>query len=334
MKTISSTDITNAGEANLQNPLSNEMNFQKVLPPALCDRDSLVFISESEQFTIAKKNGANGFIILEKIYAQIQPQLTTGMAAWTTKSIQQAMTSILPLFDRESQYLKQGVHPTAIIHPTAVVSASAHIGPYCVIGANAKISDHTILTAHVYIGSNCEIGRHCIFAPFVSVGQDGFGFFTDKNFHHHKIPQIGNVVIEDNCEFGAHCAVDRATLTTTRIQQGSKFDNFCHIAHNVQFGENALITAGFIVAGSTIIGKNLTTAGGVHMNGHIRVADHVTLSARAGVLQDIETSGVYGGYPLEPHKDSIKTLMSLPHLKDLRKQVTKILKHLQLNNEE
>ena len=244
------------------------------------------------------------------------------------------MSSILELFDNIKAHLTKGIHPTASIHPTAQVSKSAHIGAFAVIEAYALVGDDSIIYPHVYLGAYCEVGNRCLISSHVTIGSDGFGYFTAKTFKHHKIPQIGKVVIEDDCEFGSHCAIDRATLTETRIKKGSKFDNFCHIAHNVQFGENALVTAGFIVAGSTIIGKNLMTSGGVHILGHLKIADNVILSARAGVTQNIEHSGMYGGFPIETHKESIKTHVSIPQIKKIKKQVTKILKYLNLNEKE
>lgn len=333
MKSISTAEISKAGADFLIVRQNVSLNFECVLPPALARANSLVFASKPAQFETAVAQGATGFILLESLHEQLKPQIKPSFSVWTTQNIQMAMSKVLVLFDEATPHLQQGIHPTASIHPTAQVSASAHIGPYCVIGAYAKVGDHTVLTAHDYVGAYCEVGSRCLFAPFVSLGQDGFGFATDKNFLHHKIPQIGRVVIEDDCEFGAHCAVDRATLTDTRIRKGSKFDNFCHVAHNVQIGENALITAGFIVAGSTVIGRNLMTAGGVHMVGHVKVADNVILTGRAGVTSDISKSGMYGGFPIEPHIDSVKTLSSLPHIKTLRKQVRRILKHLHLDDE-
>lgn len=333
MKSISSAEISKAGADFLIAQQNISLQFNRVLPPPQADANSLVFVSKAAQFEAALMQGASGFILLENVYESLKPQITPHLCIWTTKNIQMAMSKILVLFDEASPYLREGIHPTAVIHPTAQVAASAHIGPYCVVGAYAKIGEHTVLTAHDYVGAYCEIGSRCLLAPFVSLGQDGFGFATDRNFNHHKIPQIGRVIVEDDCEFGAHCAVDRATLTETLIQKGSKFDNFCHIAHNVRIGENAMITAGFIVAGSTIIGRNLMTAGGVHMVGHVKVTDNVILSGRAGVTSNIDKPGMYGGFPIEPHTDSIKTLSSLPHIKTLRKQVRRILKHLHLEDE-
>jgi UDP-3-O-[3-hydroxymyristoyl] glucosamine N-acyltransferase len=337
MKSISIDQISAVNPAAIelkQKPINQGMKLTSVLPPAFAKPDSLTFISEVEFYDQALANGAPAMVISEKCYLQIQAKIPAALAVWTTKNIQLAMSLLLPLFDKVADTLSAGVHPTAAVHPTAQVSPTAHIGAYAVIEAHAVVGGHTVIFPHVYVGPYCEIGNNCRLAPHVTVGSDGFGYFTDKNLVHHRIPQIGKVVIEDGCEFGAHCAIDRATLTETRIKRGSKFDNFCHIAHNVQIGENAMITAGFIVAGSTIIGKNLMTSGGTHVLGHLNIADNVVLGPRSGVLQSIDSPGVYSGYPLEPYKESVKTLLSIPHVKKLRKQVSHILKHLNLKEED
>lgn len=334
MESISIDQITAKNQHILTLRQNLEANLTEVLPAELAKSSSLVFASNKSLFKKAIENKAPALIINESVFNEIKNDIPSGIALWTTISIQEAMSSVLQLFDKKSPYLRAGVHPTASIHPTAQVSETAHIGAFSVIEAHAKVGDDSIIYPHVYVGAYCEIGKRCYISSHVTIGSDGFGFFTDKSFTHHKIPQIGRVVIEDDCEFGSHCAVDRATLTETRIRKGSKFDNFCHIAHNVQVGENAMVTAGFIVAGSTVIGKNLMTSGGVHVLGHLTIADNVILSARAGVTQNIEQSGMYGGYPIEPHKESVKTHVSIPHIKKIRKQVNKILKHLNLTEEE
>ncbi|MEQ1721883.1 MAG: UDP-3-O-(3-hydroxymyristoyl)glucosamine N-acyltransferase [Pseudobdellovibrio sp.] len=334
MKSISIDQISSKASENLVLRQRFENTINEVLPAEIATTESLVFASSKLLCEKAIENKVAALILTETVYAEVEKQFPKNVSVWTTKNIHAAMSSVLQLFDLKRDFLTQGVHPTAQIHPTAKISAKAHIGAFAVIEAHASIGDDTIIFPHVYVGPYCEVGARCYISSFVAIGSDGFGFYTDKTFKHHKVPQIGRVVIEDDCEFGAHCAIDRATLTETRIKKGSKFDNFCHIAHNVTFGENALVAAGFIVAGSTTIGKNLMTSGGVHILGHLTVPDNVILSGRAGVTQSIEKSGMYGGFPLEEHRESTKTHVSIPHIKKLRKQVRKILKHLNLNEEE
>lgn len=334
MKSISIDQITSKGQRILTLRQSQNVQLTEVLPAELAKSTSLVFASNKSLFLKALENKSKALIIVESLFTELQNEIPTHIALWTTQSIPAAMSMVLQLFDGKTEHLLPGVHPTACVHPTAQVEKSAHIGAGSVIEAYAKIGEHAIIYPLVYVGPYCEIGARCTLYSHVSIGSDGFGFFTDKSFNHYRIPQIGRVVIEDDCEFGAFCAIDRATLTETRIKKGSKFDNFCHIAHNVQVGENALVTAGFIVAGSTTIGKNLMTSGGVHALGHLTIADNVILSARAGVTQNIEQSGMYGGFPLETHRESIKTHVSLPYIKKMRTQLNRILKHLNINEDE
>lgn len=312
----------------------SSLQLTEVVPAERASAASLVFASTKALAETAIQRGAQALILSEKIAHDFAATPHDQITYWTTPNIPQAMSLVLPLFDRILPLHQGGVHPTAYIHPLAQVSASAHIGAYSVVEAHARVGANTIILPHVYIGPYCEIGERCKIASHVSIGSDGFGFFTDKKFQHHKIPQIGKVIIEDDCELGAHCAVDRATLTETRIRRGSKFDNFCHVAHNVDIGENALLAGGFMISGSTAVGKNLMAAGGVHVTGHIRIADNVVLTGRAGVTNNIEEPGMYGGFPLESHRESLRTLASLPQVKKIRRQITKILDHLNLTPED
>lgn len=349
MNLITEEQINQAGVELLTSISAKSYRYDSVHSPEKATGTSLVFASTPEMVQQALQSEAQGFIVLEKKWPEIQPLIPANKSVWTTPHIQYAMTKILPLFDQKKLfYPSAGQHPTAVVHKDAQVDPSAHIGPYVVIEAfakvgknaiisahtvvqaHAKVGDDTLLNPHVVIGSFCEVGARCILASHVTIGSDGFGFFTDKTGQHHKVPQIGKVIIEDNCELGAHCAVDRAALEVTRIKKGTKLDNFCHIAHNVEIGENGLAAAALKVAGSTKIGNSFMSSGNVDITGHVEICNNVILSGRAGVTNSIEQPGIYGGFPLENHRDAIKTLMSLTHLTKIRKQVNKIMTHLNL----
>lgn len=345
MSSIPSSKINSF--SSLSNHKFSDLAFVDVKPPDRAQPDSLVFVSSLDMVNTANKNGVKGLIVLEKIYDQVKEALSPALCIWTTKNINAAMVEVLPLFDKKPQ--AQGhIHPTASVHPNAQLGKDVTIDEYAVIKENAILKDHcwigshtvvenfavvgkkSTLSPHVVIGSFCEIGDSCRIASHTTIGADGFGYFTDPANTHHKIAQIGIVVIEDRCELGTHCSVDRAALSETRIKAGSKFDNYCHIAHNVTIGENAIAAAGFMVSGSTIIGKNLIAAGGVQTAGHIHITDNVILAGRTGVTSSIEKPGVYGGFPQISHKENLKVLTSLPMLPQLRRQVARILKHLNL----
>lgn len=346
MKLVSSQNLVHFKSLKPQNNCL--IDFSTVKPADQADEKSLVFISTKAMLEIAISNGAQGFIILEKIYSEVSELLKKEYWVSTTPNTHWAMSEILDLFDQNKNTSAPTIHPTAFISPSAQIGKNVSIAAFAVIEDHSQINDgaligsHTVIQHHALVGQNtqiaphvtvgsfCEIGKNCKIASQVVIGSDGFGFFTDKTFTHHKIAQIGKVIIEDNVEIGAHCAIDRATLTETRIKAGSKFDNHCHIAHNCVIGENAVIAAGFIVAGSTTIGKNFMSSGSVGVLGHLTIADNVILTGRTGVIKSIEKSGVYGGFPAVDHKENLKTMAAISNLSKMRKQLSVVLKHLGL----
>ncbi|AZZ35902.1 UDP-3-O-(3-hydroxymyristoyl)glucosamine N-acyltransferase [Bdellovibrio sp. qaytius] len=350
MTSVSAETLT-ASCPSLKLVQSQSSLFTQVATPQQANATSLVFANTDELLQTAIKQNALGFIIPEKLLSQVQNAIDKSKSVWTTTNVHMSMAEVLKKFNGYTT-VNSGIHPQAAIDPTAKLGKNVTVEPFAVIGKNVSIGDNCIIgaqtvlendssvgentkiSAQVYLGFNCHIGKNCIIGPQNVFGSDGFGFVTDKQGTHHKIAQIGQVIIEDDCEFGAYCAIDRATITETRIRKGSKFDNMIHIAHNCEIGENALITAGFIVAGSTKIGKQFTAAGSSGVVGHITIADNVVLTGRTGVVSSIDKPGVYGGFPQLNHKESLRILMSQQSLPKLRKQVAKILKHLGINEEE
>ena len=194
-----------------------------------------------------------------------------------------------------------GIDSSAFIDKTAklgeniFIGALTHIGkdvkigegtrihPQCFIGDNVSIGDNCILHAGVRIFNDCIVGNNCTFQANSIIGSDGFGFAPNSDGEYHKVPQIGNVVIEDNVEIGANTTIDRATLGSTVIQNGVKLDNLIQIAHNVEIGENTVIAAQTGIAGSTKIGKNCMIGGQVGIVGHLTIADEVKIAAQSGI---------------------------------------------------
>lgn len=326
MTDINSADINKFQTLTKQN--LTDMKFSHVTTPEKGNSSSLVFTSSVALTEAALKNGVTGFIVLEKIYDEVKALFNVKHCVWTTKQINAAMVEVLTIFDRIPHTI--GIHSSAIVHPTAKIGANVRIGEFAVIKDHVIIGDNTYIASHVVVESYCEIGSDCRIASHTTIGADGFGYYTDKTFTHHKIPQIGKVVIENRCELGTHCSVDRATLTETRIKAGSKLDNFCHVAHNCEIGENAILAAGFMTAGSMIAGKNMMTGGGVHLNGHIKIADNVIFAGNTGVISNVDAPGIYGGFPQVPQKENLRIMSSLAFLPKLRRQVSQILKHLNL----
>lgn len=336
---------------------SSDLNFvsgsikavaTKVLPPESCDSETLVFVSKPEHLEQALKAKAP-IIVAQKALALPSD---TGTTFFTTSSIQLGMAAILPLFDGKMNRFNQEtkIHPSAYIHPTAHLGKNVGVGPFAVIGEHVKvgdgatigahtviesyaeIGDHCIIHPQVFLGSHCTVGSRCEIHPHTTIGADGFSFAPTKG-QPKKIPQIGRVVIGNDVEIGANCAIDRAALTVTKIGNGTKMDNLCHIAHNVEIGENCLIAGKFSAAGSAKIGNHFMCGGEVAIGPHITVCDGVILAGRACAVNDITAPGQYGGYPLEPLRDALKTLANLTYVTRIRKDLARVKKHLGLQDE-
>jgi UDP-3-O-[3-hydroxymyristoyl] glucosamine N-acyltransferase len=260
------------------------------------------------------------------------------------------MARLLRYFDQKRlRFTQWGErHPTAVVHAQASIGADVFLGPYCVIGTGAVIGDgcligahavvenharigaRTVIHPHVFVGFNCEVGVDCEIHPHSTIGSDGFGYSMGLDGRPLKISHLGNVKIGDRVEIGSNCAVDRATLTSTHIRSGTKLDNICHVAHNCDLGEDGLYTAGFMTGGSTKIGRHFSTGGGTVVTAHVTLADNVALAGRSTVTNDIHEAGRYGGYPLQPLTQAMKTVASIGQLNELRRNLNKVMKHLRL----
>lgn len=232
-----------------------------------------------------------------------------------------------------------GVHPTAVVSPKATIGKNVSIGPCTVVEEGAAIGDNSVLLAQVYVGRDvtlgadallypqvvirekCRIGARVILHSGAVIGSDGFGYATDKGVH-HKIPQVGIVVIEDDVEIGANTTIDRARFGRTVIGRGSKIDNLVMIGHNCVVGRGCLMAAQSGIAGSTHLGNYVIMAGQVGVSGHLDIADQVIITAMSGVTKDIPAGGVYSGAPATDRMTSLKenaAFRKLPEaLKELR----------------
>ncbi len=209
-----------------------------------------------------------------------------------------------------------GISDRAIVDPTAVIGEKAFIGPFAVVeegavvgegarigaqvylGKNVRVGAHTVLHPGVRILEDCAIGDHCIIHANAVIGADGFGFAPQEDGSLKKIPQIGNVNIENHVEIGANCTIDRASMGSTVIREGVKLDNLVHIAHNVEIGAHTAMAAQTAIAGSTKVGKYCMVGGQVGMVGHIQVADKTKIQAQTGVASSVKTPGTaICGYP-------------------------------------
>ncbi len=230
---------------------------------------------------------------------------------------------------------KQGKDSLSYVSDTASIGKNTYIGAFVYVGENAVIGDNTKLYPGVYIGDNvkvgtnstlfqgvkiyheCVIGNDCTLHAGVVIGGDGFGFTPNAENNYAKVPQIGNVVIEDNVEIGANTTIDRATLGSTIIRKGVKLDNLIQIAHNVEIGENTVIAAQTGVAGSTKIGKNCMIGGQVGIIGHLTIGDKVMIAAQSGIGADLKDGEIVQGSPafgVGEYKRSYVVFRRLPEL--------------------
>lgn len=217
----------------------------------------------------------------------------------------------------------------AYISEDAVIAKGVKIYPNTYIGEGVSIGENTTIFPGVKIYRDCEVGANCIIHAGSVIGADGFGFAPDAEGNFQKVPQIGNVVIEDNVEIGANCTIDRATLGSTFIRQGAKIDNLVQIAHNVDVGKNSAMAAQVGVAGSTKIGERVMVGGQAGISGHIKIADDTKIVAQSGIPGSVKKSGqiLMGspGIPMEDFKKSYFGFRKLPYiLQKLRELEEKI----------
>lgn len=205
------------------------------------------------------------------------------------------------------------IAPFVYIGSNSVIGVGCVIFPGVVILNNVIIGDHTVLYSNVSIRERCEIGSNVIIHNGVVIGSDGFGFVPHDGLY-IKIPQIGNVVIEDNVEIGANTTIDRATLGSTVIKKGVKLDNLIQIAHNCIINENTVIAAQTGISGSTEIGKNVTIGGQAGFSGHLKVGDESVIAGQAGVTKDIPKKSILMGMPAMPIMQKKRIEASVKHL--------------------
>lgn len=234
--------------------------------------------------------------------------LTAPVSA-TLVRVDSAETAFAKLLEMYNQIKlnKKGISKQSFISESAKIGSNIYLGEFAVIAENAQIGNNVKIYPQVYIGDNVSIGdnttvfagvkiysetvigKDCIIHSGTVIGSDGFRFNLQND--NQKVPQIGNVIIEDNVEIGANCAIDRATLGSTILRKGVKFDNLIHIAHNVEVGENTYIAAHGVIAGSTKVGKNCLLSGQVGIIGHLNIADNTVISAQSGISKNIIKKG-------------------------------------------
>lgn len=266
----------------------------------------------------------------------------------TLVKVANAYTGLAMLLNlvEQSKRKKTGIDSTAFIAASATVSNDCYIGNFAYIGENAKIGKNCHIYPYAYIGDDVTIGDNCILYPHITIyhdcilgnncivhagaviGSDGFGFAPEGE-NYKKIPQLGNVIIEDDVEIGANSTIDRAVMDSTIIRRGVKMDNLVQIAHNVEIGENTVMAAQVGIAGSVKVGKHCMFGGQVGLAGHIHIADNVVFGAQSGVISDIKEATTVLGAPAINAKNFMRSSAVFNRLPDMYRTMGQLQREIE-----
>ncbi len=298
----------------------------------------ITFISNSKYRKYLSSTKASAVIIDDKVGEVDFPHIKVDDAYV-------GFVFLLKAFSPQPHNYIRGISENAHIENSAQIGESVAIAPHVYIGPDVVIGKETIIYPGVVLLKNVRIGARCVLYPNVSiredcivgdrvilhngvvVGSDGFGF-APRGEKYLKIPQLGNVIVENDVEIGANTTIDRATLGSTIIRAGSKLDNLVQIAHNVHVGANTVIASQTGIAGSSEVGKHVTIGGQVGITGHIKVGDHAMIAAQSGITKDIPEKTVMFGTPALPLTQRKRIDVSLRHLPEMVKRLKQLEKEL------
>ena len=290
-----------------------------VAPIESADAKHLTFLTDEKYLPYLQNTKAGVVLITRSLVegkiAFPEGEGKSGGAVILVDNARGAMGQLLSMVSKAMFPAKKGIEQPSFVSEGVVVPEDAYVGAFAYIGKNVRlgagvqiypnvyigdnvvIGDGTILYAGVRVYANCQIGKACILHAGVVIGADGFGFEPDAQGVNQKIPQIGNVIIEDDVELGANTCVDRAMMGSTIVRKNVKVDNLVQIAHNVEVGESSFLCAQVGIAGSTKVGKHCILTGQVGVAGHIEIADNCIFGAQSGVSGSVRKPGMYMGSP-------------------------------------
>jgi len=283
-------------------------------------------------------------VIVNKSFV-LESQVKSSCTLIRVENAYESFAKLLELYNQINTE-KEGVEQPSFVSSNATIGENCYVGAFAYIGQNVSIGNHVKIYPHVYIGDNCKIGnnttlfsgvkiyhdcligKNCTIHASTVVGSDGFGFAPNNEGHvFTKVPQIGNVIIEDDVEIGSNSSIDRATLGSTILRKGVKLDNLVQIAHNVEIGENTVIAGLSGIAGSTKVGKNCMIGAQVGVAGHLRIANGVKIAGQSGIGSSIDKEGeILQGSPafnIGEFKRSYVLFRVLPKLNDKVSDLTK-----------
>jgi UDP-3-O-[3-hydroxymyristoyl] glucosamine N-acyltransferase len=272
------------------------------------------------------------------VNASFEPEQEITTTLIKVEDAYQSFSKLLEYYN-QIKLMKSGIEQPSVISEGVTYGTDLYLGSFCYVGTNVSIGNNVKIYPNSFIGDNVTIGDNCVFFAGVRIysesvigtnctihsgtiiGPDGFGFAPQEDGTFKKVPQIGNVIIEDNVEIGACTTVDRATLGSTIIRKGVKLDNHIQVAHNVEIGENTVIAAHTAIAGSTKIGKNCMIGGQVGFAGHLTIGDRVKIQGQSGIGKNLADDEVVQGSPAFNYGDFAKSFV---HFKNLPKIVSDI----------
>lgn len=301
---------------------------------------SLSFIANPKYEEYLYSSNASIIIVNESL--QLEKEVKP-----TLIKVKDAYSSFALLLEKYNEFMSQnkktGVDKLAYVADSAKVGKDVFVDAYAYIAENVVLEDGARIYAGSYIGDDSKIGKNTVIHSGVKIydsnqigadviihagcviGSDGFGFAPQKDGSYKKIPQIGNVVIEDNVEIGANTTIDRATMGSTRIKKGVKMDNLIQIAHNVEIGENTVIAAQTGISGSTKVGKNCVIGGQVGIVGHIQIADNTSINAQSGLAKSVTTPNTaLTGSPAYDYKSALKSQAIFRNLPELQQKLVSL----------
>jgi len=286
----------------------------------------------------------NASIVL--INKSFVPQKKTNPTLIKVENVYQSFATLLEAYQKIKNQ-KNGIERPTFISQTAKTGNNVYVGAFAYLSENVTIGNDTKIFPNVFLGDNvkignncniysgvkiyndCKIGDNCTIHSNSVIGADGFGFAPQSDDNYKKVPQVGNVVIEENVEIGSNTTVDRATLGSTIIRKGVKLDNLIQVAHNVEIGENTVIAAQTGIAGSTKIGKNCMIGGQCGFAGHLVIGNNVKIAAQSGIGNNIKDNEIIQGSPAFSIKDYQKSYVMFRNLPDFFKKFNQLQKEIE-----
>ena len=300
----------------------------------------LTFLCDAKYLPYLSSTGASVVLMTDSIAFEGE----TNATLIRVENARAAMGQLLALVAKAMNPAKQGMEQPSYVSEGVAVPEDAYIGafayvgknvqlgkgvqiyPHVYIGDNVRIGDNTILYSGVKVYYNCMVGNDCILHAGVVVGSDGFGFEPDAKGVNQKLPQIGNVIIEDDVEIGANTTVDRAMMGSTIIRRNAKIDNLVQVAHNVEVGESTFLCSQVGIAGSSKIGAHCILAGQVGVAGHLEIADNCVFGAQSGIPSSVRKAGMYQGSPIIDAMNWRRSVVGFKLLPDLMKKLQELEK--------